>query len=124
MLVSVAGPMFRRGLIMRVHTAFLSVVALLATSTALAQDQVAPTPEQTRELHSTIPYTSAAIRVFVETEFAKSNIAPGTEPVIAILMRDLAKDGSGGFRIGPEDLDYTFEYRRVGEDVQIHKVGR
>jgi hypothetical protein len=37
-------------------------------------------------------------------------------------VRDLAKDGAGGFRIAPQDFDYTFEYRRVGANVQVDKI--
>jgi hypothetical protein len=108
---------------MSMHRALAAVLfAVSLPLVAMAEDQVPPKQDELRELHTTIAYSDEAIRNFVETEFAKSNLDVKTEPVIAILIRDLAKDGAGGFRIGPEDLDYTFEYRRVGEDVQIEKI--
>jgi len=97
---------------------------LAVPSLVQAEDQVPPKQDEVRETHTVIPYSDAAIRTFVETEFGKSKLDVKTEPVIEILIRDLAQEGAGGFRIAPEDFDYTFEYRRVGSDVQIDKVAK
>ncbi len=109
---------------MGMYKGLVSAAILFSVSTAWAQEQVPPKQEVARELHTTISYSDEAIRTFVETEFAKSNLEVKTAPVIEVLVRDLAKEGAGGFRIGPEDLDYTFEFRRVGADIEIHKVAR
>ena len=87
-----------------------------------ADPQVAPAQTESRVSYTAIPYTELAIRNFVETEFAKSTGTVVTEPVVEILVRDLAKDGAGGFRIAPAELGYTFEYRRVGDKIQIDKI--
>ena len=100
------------------------VFMLVAPTGVQAEDQVPPKQDEVRETHKVLPYTDGAIRTFVETEFGKSKLDVKTEPVIEILIRDLAEDGAGGFRIAPEDFDDTFEYRRVGSEVQIDKIAK
>ena len=110
---------------MRTIPALLALALALAPAPqAWADDQVPPVQEEVREHYRTFPYGEAGIREFVTTEYAASKLKVNTEQVIQILIRDLAKEGAGGFKIGPQDLDYTFEYRRVGADVQVDKVAR
>ena len=98
-------------------------LALLGAPTAVhADDQVPPVQSEVRERIADIPYSLEAISNFVETEFSKAGPQVKTAPVIEVLMKDLSKVGSGGFRIGPEGLGYTFGYQRVGDQVQIDKI--
>ena len=108
---------------MRSISTLVTLVALFGVASPVwAEDQVPPTQEEARAHYQTFKYSESAIRDFVTKEFAVSKLKVDTEQVIAILVRDLAKDGSGGFRIAPQDLDYTFEYRRVGADVRVDKI--
>ena len=110
---------------MRTMTTLLVLGSLLGLSSpSWADDQVPPVQEEARSHYQTFAYSEAKIRSFVTTEFAASKLKVDTEQVITILVRDLAKDGSGGFRIAPQDFDYTFEYRRIGADVQVDKVDK
>ncbi len=110
---------------MRTITAVLAMISILGLGTpASADDQVPPVQEEVREVYKTFPYGEAEIRNFVTKEFAASKLKVDTEPVIQILIRDLAKEGAGGFRIAPQDFDFTFEYHRVGADVRVDKVAK
>lgn len=110
---------------MRTASLTIALASILSLGTqALADEQTPPVQEEAREHFGLFPYSEAEIRSFVTREFAASSLKVDTEQVIAILVRDLAKDGAGGFRIAPQDLDYTFEYRRVGANVQVDKVAQ
>jgi hypothetical protein len=110
---------------MRTLIAVLAMSAILTVGTeAFAEDQVPPTQEEAREVYRTFAYSEAGIREFVTSEFAASKLKVNTEQVIAILVRDLKKDGAGGFRIAPQDFDFTFEYHRVGPNVRVDKVAK
>ena len=98
-------------------------LALLGVPSVVhAEDQAPPVQSEVRERIADIPYTLEAISDFVKTEFSKAGPQVKTAPVIEVLMKDLSKAGAGGFRIGPQGLDYTFEYQRVGDQVQIDKI--
>jgi len=110
---------------MRTIIMLVSLFSVLGAATdALADEQTPPVQEEAREQFRTFPYSESGIREFVTTEFAASKQKVNTEEVIQILIRDLAKEGAGGFRIAPSDLDYTFEYRRVGPNVTVDKVAK
>jgi len=110
---------------MRSILSLLVLISVVAFSpVAQADDQVPPAQEEVREHFQTFSYSEATIRDFVTREFAASKVMVKTEPVIQILIRDLAKDGAGGFRIAPQDYEFTFEYRRVGADVVVDKVSK
>ncbi|MGB0639335.1 MAG: hypothetical protein ACPGTU_08385 [Myxococcota bacterium] len=105
-----------------IRTICISLALMGAPMVANADEQVPPVQNEARERVAEIPYSLEAISTFVETEFSKAGPQVKTAPVIEILMKDLSKAGSGGFRIGPQGLDYTFEYLRVGDQVHIDKV--
>ncbi len=110
---------------MRSTPVLLTLASLLALGVpAQADEQVPPVQDEIHEHYRLFPYSEAEIRKFVTTEFARSKLEVDTEQVIAILIRDLAKDGAGGFRIAPQDFDYTLEYHRVGPDVRVDKITR
>jgi hypothetical protein len=106
------------------NAALILLGSLALSGIASAQEQAPPVQAEAREAYRVFTYSEVAIRDFVSTEFSASSLKVDIEPVVAILLRDLAKDGSGGFRIAPQDYDYTLEYRRVGADVQVDKIGK
>jgi len=108
---------------MRTITVLLALISMAGLgSQAWADEQAPPAEQEVREHYRTFPYSEAKIREFVTAEFAASKLKVDTEQVVSILLRDLKKEGSGGFRIAPQDFDYTFEYLRVGPDVKVDKI--
>jgi hypothetical protein len=105
-----------------IRTICISLALMGAPMVANADEQAPPVQSEVRERIAEIPYSLEAISTFVKTEFSKAGPQVKTGPVIEVLMNDLSKADAGGFRIGPEGLDYTFEYRRNGDQVQIDKI--